>query len=32
MKTDYVYPEHWEEHACDEVLVLIDDLHPLLQP
>ena len=31
MKTDYVYPEHWEEHACDEVLALIDDLHPLLR-
>lgn len=25
MKTESVYPEHWEECACDEVLVLIDD-------
>ena len=25
MKTESVYPEHWEECACDEVLVMIDD-------
>ena len=25
MKTESVYPEHWEERTRDEVLVLIDD-------
>lgn len=25
MKTESVYPEHWEEHTRDEVLVLVDD-------
>ena len=25
MKAESVYPEHWEEHTRDEVLVLIDD-------
>ncbi|WP_240932244.1 IS3 family transposase [Bifidobacterium thermophilum] len=25
MRTESVYPGHWEEHTRDEVLVLIDD-------
>ena len=32
MKTESVNPEHREERTRDEVLALIDDLHPLTQP